>query len=192
MLWRTFTGRGATTSAANNVSSITVAMNVAYKRLVLSVNHGYLRIGMCTKKPSPRNSKRKATAASKKLLEAMDDSVEIYAPEETLGPQEKKRVRSRTDHRTTSRNPGPTNQLQRAVPAEFSCRSYARWGLMAHPGPRRARIGITDVPGMRISARTVAPATVVPLGTHRNGDVHSIATAVTIDICHHRQDVLVT
>ena len=106
--------------------------------------------------------------------------------------RKRRRVRSRTDHRITNRSPSLTNQPQRAVPAEFSRRSYASRGPMARPGPRRARITITDTPGMRIGARTVTPATVVPLGTHRNGDDHPIATAVTIDVHHHPQDVPVT
>ena len=127
---------------------------------------------------------------SKKLQEAIDDSVEIHALEEPWD-RKRRRVRSQTDHRTTSRNPSPTNQPQRAVPAEFSHRSYARQGPMAS-GPRQARIGITDVRGMRISAGTVTPATVVPLGTRRNGDVRPITTAVTIDVRHHHQDVPVT
>ena len=72
------------------------------------------------------------------------------------------RVRNQTDHRTTSRNPSPTNQAHRALLAEFNCRSYACRGLMACPGLRRTRIGITDIPGMRIGARTVTPVTMVP------------------------------
>ena len=58
---------------------------------------------------------------------------------------------------------------------------------MACPELRRALIGITDVPGMRIGARTVTPATMVPRGTCRNGDVHPTTTAVNIDVRYHRQ-----
>ena len=158
--------------------------------LALSVNHGYLRIRTCTKKSSPRSSREKPLQRPKscrKRLTIMLKSTLWKKPWDR-----KRRIRSRTDHRTTSRNPCPTSQPQRAVPAEFSHRLYDRQGPMAHPGPRRARIGITDVPGMRISAGTVTPATVVPLGTRRNGDVHPITTAVTIDVLHHHQDVPVT
>ena len=81
----------------------------------------------------------------------------------------------------------PTNNPPRAVLAEFNCRSYTRRGRMACPGLRRAWIGITDVPGMRIGTRTVTPATMVPLGTCRNSNVHPTTTVVNIDIRHHRQ-----
>ena len=101
--------------------------------------------------------------------------------------RKRRRVRNRTDHLTTSRNPSQTNQPQRAVLAQFNWRSYARRGPMACPGLRRALIGITDIPGMKIGTRAVTPATMVPLGNCRNGDVHPTTTAVNIDVRHHRQ-----
>ena len=164
--------------------------DVADKCLALSVNHGYLRIRTCTKKSSPRSSREKPLQRPKSCRKRWTIMLKSTLWKKPW--DRKRRIRSRTDHRTTSRNPCPTSQPQRAVPAEFSHRLYDRQGRMAHPGPRRARIGITDVPGMRISAGTVTPATVVPLGTRRNGDVHPITTAVTIDGLHHYQDVPVT
>ena len=145
---------------------------------------------MCTKKSSPRSSREKPLQRPKSCRKRWTIVLRSTLWKKPWDP--KRRVRSKTDHRTTSRNPSPTSQPQRAVPAEFSHRLYDRQGPMAHPGPRRARIGITEVPGMRISAGTVTPATVVPLGTRRNGDVHPITTAVTIDVRHHYQDVPVT
>ena len=63
---------------------------------------------------------------------------------------------------------------------------------MAHPGLRRTHIIITDAPGMRISAETVTPVTVVLLDTRHNSDARPIATAVTIAVLHHPQDAPVT
>ena len=109
-------------------------------------------------------------------------------------PWDRKRRRVRRQISTCGAmiRPSPTSQPQRAVPAEFSHRSFARQGPRTRPGPRRARISTTNVPGTRIGARTITPATVVPPGTRWKGDVHPIATAVTTDVHHQRQDVPVT
>ena len=110
---------GKTRGAANNVDSMTVAMNIAGTRLALSVNHGYQRIWLHRRKPSPKNSQRKAAAASNKLQEAMDDSVEIHALEETLGPQKKK---SKTDgsshHKLKSKSDKPATESRRSSVAD--------------------------------------------------------------------------
>ena len=135
---------------------------------------------------SPRSSREKPPQHPKSCRKRWTIVLKSTLQKKPWDPK-RRRVRNRTDHRTTSRNPSLTNQPQRAVLAQFNCRSYARRGPMACPGLRRALIGITDDPGMRIGARTVTPATMVPLGTCRNGDVHPTTTAVNIDVRPHRQ-----
>ena len=120
-----------TMSAANNVGSMTVAMNVADICLTLSVNHGYPRIGTRMKKPSPRNSREKPLQHPKSCRKRW---MTVLKSTLLKKPWDHKirRVRRRTDHYTTSRNPSPTSKPQRAVLAEFSRRLYARRGPIWH------------------------------------------------------------
>ena len=187
---RTFTGLGTTTSAVNNVGSMMVAMNVADKRLALSVNHGYLRIGTRTKKAKSQKLKRKAAAESKKLKNAMDDSVEIHAPEETLGPQEKsKKPDGSSHHKKKSKSDKPATE---------SCFGRVQ-SQVAHPsrsdGTSRTKTG-TDLHHRRSSDEDrLKDRYSSDRGSSRhwrNGDVQPIATAMTIEFHHHRQDVPVT
>ena len=110
----------------------------------------YPRIGMHTRKPSPKNSREKPLQRPKSCRKRWTTVLKSTLRKKPWD-HKRRRVRRRTDHRTTSRNPSPTNQPQRAVPTYFSRRSYTRQGPMAHPAPRRARIGTTDIPGTRIS-----------------------------------------
>ena len=137
---RPFARRGTTTSTANNVGLMTVTMNVADKRLALSLNHGLLRIGTPTKTKSQK-LKRKAAAASKKLQEAMDNSVEIHAPEKTLGPQEKKSKKSdrSSHHKSKSKTDKPSTescsggvQLQVVYPSRSDGMSRTETGMDRH------------------------------------------------------------
>ena len=144
-----FRRRGTTTSAANNVDSMTVAMNVADIGLALSVNHVYLRIEMRTRKAIPKNSREKLLLCPKSCRKQWTTVLKSMLRKKPWD-RKRRRVRHWTDHRTTSQNPSPTSQPQRAVPAEFSRRSYARLGPMTRQGRRRARIGSTEIPGMKI------------------------------------------
>ena len=146
---------------------------------------------MRTKKPCLRSSRGKPPQRPKSCRKRWMIVLKSLLRRKPLD-RNGRRVRSRMGRCITNRSQNLTNQPQRAVPVEFSRRSYTHRGPMARPGPRRSRIDITDAPGMRIGARTVTPATVVPLGTRRNGDDHPITTAVTIDMGHHPQDVPVT
>ena len=89
----------------------------------------------------PQKLKRKAAAASKKLQEAMDNSVEIHAPEETLGPQEKKSKKSdrSSHHKSKSKSDKPATescsggvQLQVVCPSRSDGMSRTETGTDRH------------------------------------------------------------
>ena len=93
------------------------------------------------KKAKSQKLKRKVAAASKKLQEAMDNSVEIHTPEETLGPQEKKSKKSdrSSHHKLKSKSDKPATescsggvQLQVVCPSRSDGMSRTETGTDRH------------------------------------------------------------
>ena len=119
----------------------------------------------------------------------MDDSIEIQAPEEVLGPKER-RVVSRTRWLVTSQSQSPTSLPRVTVPAGCKRKWSHNPGPMARPGRKRGRIVITTIPEIKIGAEAIisTPETVVLPDIGRNGITSPVAIPVFITVQHQLQD----
>ena len=81
-------------------------MNAPDRRHAAFANHGCQKTWTLMKKAKSQKLKWKATLAAKKLQDAMDDSIEINAPEEVLRPKEKKsgKLDEMTRHKSKSKS----------------------------------------------------------------------------------------
>ena len=171
--------RGTTTSAANNVGSMKgEGGHECSRQTPCGVCESWLPENWDThEKAKSQKLKRKA---AKKLQEAIDYSIEIHGPEETLGLKEKRSRKSdeTTHHKSKSKSDKPATegrpdgvQSQVVRPLKFDGTARTETGTYQHH-----RCSRDEEP-----RRDVTPATVVLLDTHRNGDARPITTAVTIE-----------
>ena len=121
----------------------------------------------------------------------MDDNIKIHAPEDALGPKEKKNHKL---DETNCQSHNLTSQPQVTVPAGCNLKWSNCQTPMARIGWRRGRIVITSVPEMKISAATVIPTpeTMVLPDTGRNGVTRPFTIPVIIIVQHQLRDGPVT